>query len=257
MTGKVFAGVRQKWLPLYTELRDAARQALGEFAERESSHGILWERGAAFAEFSAKKDCMVIAFASPVPRPEWQAAKTLQTSAHRVVHYFEVTGSRRFSWFIKRIAEAEQLVCSRPPRKKSAPAESAAASSASPLSPASIDEYIAVFSGDAQEKLQQIRRAVKSVLPAADEKISWKMPSFYQDGIIMQFAAFKNHVSIFPGPQAVAAFQDELGAYGTSKGAVRFALDQPLPLDLIKRITLFRLEEQQKYNAQKAKKKRG
>jgi uncharacterized protein YdhG (YjbR/CyaY superfamily) len=250
MTGKIFSGVRQKWLPLYTELRDAARQALGEFAERESSRGVVWERGAAFAEFSARKDCMIIAFMSSVPRPEWKAAKMLQTSAHRVVHYFEATDSKRFSWFIKRIAESEQLICAKPPRKRAGAEPNAAAS------PSSIDEYIAVFPDAVRKKLEQVRRAVHSTIPKAEEKISWKMPTFYQDGIIMQFAAFKNHLSIFPGPQAVAAFQNELGAYTTSKGAVQFPFDQPLPLDLIKRITRFRLEEQQKHNAQKAQKKR-
>jgi uncharacterized protein YdhG (YjbR/CyaY superfamily) len=199
---------------------------------------------------------MIIVFMSPVPRPEWQAKKTLQTSAHRAAHYFEVTDSARFSWFIERIAESEQLICAKTAWKINAGAESNAADAAT-ASPSSIDEYIALFPDAVQNKLEQIRRTVKHALPAADEKISWKMPSVYQDGIIMQFAAFKNHLSIFPGPRAVAAFQDELGAYGTSKGAVRFPLDQPLPLDLIKRITRFRLEEQQKHNAQKARKKRG
>jgi uncharacterized protein YdhG (YjbR/CyaY superfamily) len=254
MAGKVFTGVRQRWLPLYTELRDAAKRALGEFEERASSVKVVWARGAAFAEFFAKKDCLIIVFMSPVSRPEWQAAKTLQTSAHRVVHYFTVTDSKNFSWFIKHIAESEQLVCAEKAWKKSADAK---ANAAAPSRPVSIDEYIALFSGVTKKKLTQMRRAVKQTLPNAKEKISWKMPAFYQGGIIIQFAAFKKHVSIFPGPQAIAAFQDELSAYATSKGAVRFPLDQPLPVGLIRRITRFRLKEQQKHNAQKTKKKRG
>lgn len=100
-----------------------------------------------------------------------------------------------------------------------------------------IDEYIASFSGDTKDKLEQIRKTVKEVTPEATEKISYGIPTFYLNGNLVHFGGFKDHVSFFPGSYGVAAFKDDLADYETSKGTIKFRLDKPLPLDLIKKIT--------------------
>jgi uncharacterized protein YdhG (YjbR/CyaY superfamily) len=100
-----------------------------------------------------------------------------------------------------------------------------------------IDEYIDGFSGEAKNKLEQIRRAVREVAPEATERISYGIPTFYLNGNLVHFGGFKDHVSFFPTSYGVAAFKDELAGYETSKGTIKFPLDKPLPLDVIKKIT--------------------
>jgi uncharacterized protein YdhG (YjbR/CyaY superfamily) len=100
-----------------------------------------------------------------------------------------------------------------------------------------IDDYIASFSGEAKSKLEQIRKTVREVAPEATEKISYGIPTFYLKGNLVHFGGFKDHISFFPTSYGVTAFADELSGYETSKGTIKFPLDKPLPLDLIKRIT--------------------
>jgi len=80
-------------------------------------------------------------------------------------------------------------------------------------------------------------------LKPASERISWRMPTFYLNGNLVQFAAFKDHISLFPGSEGVEAFEDELGDYKHSKGTIQFPYDEPLPVDLIARIVMFRVEQ--------------
>lgn len=96
-----------------------------------------------------------------------------------------------------------------------------------------IDEYIAAQSEQAQPYLRQVRESLRAVLPDAQEKISWRMPTYWQGRNIIHFAAFKNHLGIYPGSEAVAQFADRLQDYQTSKGAIQFPYSRPLPLDLI------------------------
>jgi Uncharacterized conserved protein len=105
-----------------------------------------------------------------------------------------------------------------------------------------IDQYIEAFPPDIQALLQQIRATVHQAAPDAEETISYQMPAFKQNGVLVYFAAFKNHIGFFPTASAVEAFKDKLAAYKTSKGTIQFPLDQPLPLDLISEIVLFRVK---------------
>jgi uncharacterized protein YdhG (YjbR/CyaY superfamily) len=106
-----------------------------------------------------------------------------------------------------------------------------------------IDEYIARFPKNIQTILQRLRRAIRETAPAAKEVISYQMPAFKQNGILVWFAAFKNHIGFFPKASAIEAFKNRLAPYQISKGTVRFPLNEPLPLDLIKEIVKFRVKE--------------
>jgi len=106
-----------------------------------------------------------------------------------------------------------------------------------------VDEYIASFPEDAQTKLQELRATIKAAAPEAVEKISYQMPAFFLKGNLVYYAAWKKHIGFYAIPSANEAFKDELSAYTVSKGAVQFPLDRPLPVDLITRMTRFRVAE--------------
>jgi uncharacterized protein YdhG (YjbR/CyaY superfamily) len=106
-----------------------------------------------------------------------------------------------------------------------------------------IDEHIAQFPEATQKKLQEIRELVRSLAPGATETISYGIPTFKLNGNLVHFAGYANHIGFYPGSEAIEVFKKELTKYKTSKGTVQFPLDQPLPLDLIKKITLFRIEK--------------
>ena len=114
---------------------------------------------------------------------------------------------------------------------------------------ATIDDYIAAFPEQTQRILRDLRAAIRAAAPDAAEKISYGMPTYDLRGNLVHFAAYSKHIGFYPTPSGVAAFQDELSAYKSSKGAVQFPLGQPLPLELIERIVRFRVAE----NLQKAK----
>lgn len=111
------------------------------------------------------------------------------------------------------------------------------------IEPATIDEYIQRVPPDVQRILATLRATIQKAAPDATEKMSYRMPTFDFNGNLVHFAAFTHHVGFYPTPSAVVAFADELTAYKTSKGAVQFPLDQPLPLELITRIVKFRVGE--------------
>ncbi|MDX2140879.1 MAG: DUF1801 domain-containing protein [Chloroflexota bacterium] len=116
-----------------------------------------------------------------------------------------------------------------------------------------IDEYIATFPEDIQRNLQELRALIREVAPEAQEKISYQMPTFFLKGNLVYFGAFKHHIGLYPTPGGIEAFADELAPYKNAKGSVQFPLDKPLPLDLIRRIVQFRVEE----NLHAAAKKKG
>ena len=118
--------------------------------------------------------------------------------------------------------------------------------------PRDIDEYIAGFSIEVQEILQQLRTTIRNAAPGAAEKISYQMPTFYLNGNLVHFAAYKNHIGFYPAASGIAAFSKEIEIYKNSKGAVQFPIDKPLPLDLIEKIVKFRVAE----NFERAKKKK-
>lgn len=111
------------------------------------------------------------------------------------------------------------------------------------IKPKNIDEYISGFPLEVAGRLEILRQTIAKAAPEAKETISYSMPAFDFHGILCYFAAFKDHLSFFPTPGGVAAFQEELKEYKTSKGTIQLPLDKPLPLELIARIVKFRLEE--------------
>ncbi len=106
-----------------------------------------------------------------------------------------------------------------------------------------IDEYIASFPKDVQEKLRELRRVIRESAPEAEETISYKMPAFKQDGMLVWFAAFKDHIGFFPKASAIEAFRNDLSDYELSKGTIRFPLDKAIPLELVRKIVKYRVAE--------------
>lgn len=106
-----------------------------------------------------------------------------------------------------------------------------------------IDQYISQFSLDTQAILNNLRLTIKNAAPLAKEIISYQMPTFYQNKNLVHFAAFKNHIGLYPGTAAIIAFKEELYQYKTSKGAIRFPIDQPIPYGLIEQIVRFNVNQ--------------
>lgn len=117
-----------------------------------------------------------------------------------------------------------------------------------------IDSYIAGYPPEVQERLAAIRAAVREIAPQAEEAIKYGIPTFVLDGNLVHFGAYKHHIGFYPTPSGLEQFDEELAKYPRSKGAVQFPLDQPLPLDLIRRITVFRVQENRARAASKKKK---
>jgi uncharacterized protein YdhG (YjbR/CyaY superfamily) len=124
-----------------------------------------------------------------------------------------------------------------------------------PKNPQSIDEYIAGFPPDVRNKLEAMREVIKRAAPQAQEAISYRMPTFRLHGNLVHFAAFSHHIGFYPTPSGIVAFKTELSRYKGAKGSVQFPLDEALPLDLIARITRFRVAENLKaFEAKKRQK---
>ena len=109
--------------------------------------------------------------------------------------------------------------------------------------PESIDEYIAAFSPEVQAILQQIRQVVHSAAPDAQEAISYQIPAFKLNGVLVYFAAFKKHIGFYPPVSGDARLEKAVSPYAGEKGNLRFPLDQPIPFDLIKRIVKLRVKQ--------------
>ena len=122
--------------------------------------------------------------------------------------------------------------------------------------PESIDQYIAACPQDVRGVLRQIRDVVRAAAPDAQEVISYQMPAFMQDGILIYFAAFKKHIGVYPPVRGNAALEKSVAPYAGEKGNLRFELDEPIPLDLIERIVRFRVEQNQAKAAARGKKAR-
>jgi uncharacterized protein YdhG (YjbR/CyaY superfamily) len=106
-----------------------------------------------------------------------------------------------------------------------------------------IDEYIITFEPEIQKTLNEIRKFIKTEVPEATEKISYGMPTFYLNGNLVHFAAFKDHYGFFPNPSGIDAFEEELAPYRTGKGTLCFSFDKPLPWDIIRKVVQFRARE--------------
>ena len=99
------------------------------------------------------------------------------------------------------------------------------------------EDYFSQFDDATRNKLENIRTEIKQTVPEAEECIKYLMPTFvFQNKNLIHFAAFTNHIGLYPGPEAVSFFEEELAKYKTSKGAIQVPLDEEIPLDLIKKI---------------------
>lgn len=105
--------------------------------------------------------------------------------------------------------------------------------------PAKITAYINAEPVPARKMLKQVRALVRKLVPKASEKLAWKMPTFHLDGNLLHYAAFKNHMSIFPGTDAILAFKKELMPYQTSRGTIQFPYSERIPVGLISKIVKF------------------
>ena len=118
--------------------------------------------------------------------------------------------------------------------------------------PGNIDEYIADFPPDKRAVLEQIRRTIREAAPDAEEAISYRMPTFKQNGILVHFAAFTNHIGLYPPIHGDSSLEKAIKPYAGEKGNLRFPLDRPIPYDLIERI----VKHQVKKNLAKAPKRK-
>jgi uncharacterized protein YdhG (YjbR/CyaY superfamily) len=109
--------------------------------------------------------------------------------------------------------------------------------------PESITEYINAAPKDAQEKLREMLATLRASAPGAAETLKWGMPAFSNHRILVTFAAYKNHIGFYPTPSAVKAFSKELSKFVTADASIKFPLEKPLPLPLIRKITAFRVRE--------------
>jgi uncharacterized protein YdhG (YjbR/CyaY superfamily) len=136
--------------------------------------------------------------------------------------------------------------------KKAKPGTTSAKKSASPQT---VDDYLAALPEEARATLEKLRKVIKAAVPMASEVISYQMPMYKHHGMLVGFAAFKDHCSFFPGANPVATHKDELKAYQTSKGTIRFPIGKPLPAALVKKLVKTRVAENEKRLSEKLKKR--
>ena len=121
--------------------------------------------------------------------------------------------------------------------------------------PQNIDEYIAEFPEEAQAKLIKLRATIQEAAPEAVEKISYQMPTFYLEGNLVHFAAYKKHIGFYPTPSGIEKFKERLSKFKGAKGSVQFQLNEPIPYELVKEIVAYRVDENlAKAQARKPKK---
>ncbi len=109
--------------------------------------------------------------------------------------------------------------------------------------PETIDEYIATFPPPTQVLLQQVRETIRKAAPDAVEVISYGMPAFKQNKVLVYFAGYNNHIGFYPTSSGIKAFEKEFAKYKWSKGAVQFPIDKVMPAKLIAKIVAFRVKE--------------
>lgn len=105
----------------------------------------------------------------------------------------------------------------------------------------SVDQYIRSFAAPTRRVLEQLRAAIREAAPKAREAISYGMPHFFQDGGLVAFAAYRDHIGLYCGSSALRAFGRQLAKYRTGKGTLRFPIDQAIPVGLVRKIVKFRV----------------
>ena len=110
----------------------------------------------------------------------------------------------------------------------------------------SVDEYITSFPKDVQAKLEELRRFIRRIVPEAEERISYQMPAYFLNGVLVYFGGHSHHIGFYPTSSGIRAFEKEISNYKHSKGAIQFPFAQPLPTALIEKIVRHRINENQK-----------
>lgn len=122
--------------------------------------------------------------------------------------------------------------------------------------PSDVEAYISAFVPEVQAVLQQVRQVVCGAAPGAREVISYRMPALKQHGVLVYYAAFKNHIGFYPPVRGDARLEKAAAPYAGAKGNLRFPLDEPVPFELIRRLTEFRVRQDLAKAASKGKKAR-
>lgn len=108
---------------------------------------------------------------------------------------------------------------------------------------ATVDEYIAIAEPKVKKALKDIRKTIKTAAPKAEEVISYQIPGYKYHGMLVFFAAWKNHISLYPAPWSADSLKKEMSVYEGSKGTIKFPIDEPMPLTLIKKMVKYRVKE--------------
>lgn len=117
-----------------------------------------------------------------------------------------------------------------------------------------VDEYISTFPQEVRQILEKLRQTIIKAAPKAEEVISYNMPAFKLNGMLVYYAGYKKHIGFYPTNSGITEFADELTEYKNSKGAIQFPLDKPLPIGLITKIVKFRIMENNEKALAKKKK---
>jgi len=119
--------------------------------------------------------------------------------------------------------------------------------------PETVDQYIAAFPAYVKKRMQQLRKTIKAAAPKADEVISYQMPGYKYFGMLVYFAAYKNHIGFYPGAGGVLEFYKELSSFKSAKGSVQFPHDRPIPFEIISKIVKFRAKQnEEKFSLKKS-----
>jgi uncharacterized protein YdhG (YjbR/CyaY superfamily) len=124
-----------------------------------------------------------------------------------------------------------------------------------PKPPQDIDDYIAQFPADVQATLEKVRKTIRTAAPAATETISYQMPAFRQHRMLVYFAAWKEHIGLYPPISGDKSLEKAIARYAGPKGNLQFPLDEPIPYDLIARIVKLRVKQDSAKAAAKRKRK--
>ena len=119
------------------------------------------------------------------------------------------------------------------------------------LKPTNVDEYIARFPESTQVIMNQVRATIKKTAPRAEEVISYAMPAYKYNGMLVYFAAYAKHIGFYPTSSCITAFKKELSVYKGAKGPVQFPLGKPMPFALITKLVKFRMKENLEQNKKK------
>ncbi len=119
-----------------------------------------------------------------------------------------------------------------------------------------IDSYIVQFEPEIREVLERVRRAISRAAPDAKETISYRMPAFKQHGILVYFAAWTQHIGLYPPISGEKTLEKAIARYAGPKGNLQFPLDEPIPYDLIERVVKLRVKQDLSKAAAKRKKRK-